>query len=424
MRRAGVRAWIAACVTAPFVLFGPGSQNLVWAFQITFTFAFVLGLVQLLLADHEGPINRNDWLALGAGAVALTCSGVAPPMVFAIAIATFVRRGFRPAAFQAVPLAVLYITWFVVAGPAHTFSRSLGDVANYVWVGAKATFVGLGHWHVLAVVLAVVLVVGLMLAWRSSSGIARKQRLAAAVALLLGAVLFELASGYRLPRFLGVEFADSSRYVYITVALALPALAVASEAIVSRWRAFGAVVAFAFLVPILPNLSGFEGTALFNREFQQSRRALVVAMAYSPYVDQVPEWVEPDPGLYASQEMDVGFLRAARRDGHLPPRPQSIDPRLESQMPIRFGLAHSDEPATSDPRCATHSESLRFEPRIGDRFTFLTPVNAKVVGFDGPASPVTLDPSAGPIEVVLDGLSLDLTPVKGRKDFVLCGVDP
>ena len=124
MRRAGVRAWIAACVTAPFVLFGPGSQNLLWAFQITFTLAFAFGLAQLLLADHEGPINRKDWLALGSGAIALTCSGVAPAMVFAVTIATFIRRGLRPAAFQALPLAVLYVTWFVLYGPSHSFSRS------------------------------------------------------------------------------------------------------------------------------------------------------------------------------------------------------------------------------------------------------------------------------------------------------------
>jgi hypothetical protein len=425
MRRAGVRAWIAACVTTPFVLFGPGWQNLLWAFQIAFTFAFMFGLVQLLLADHEGPINRKDWLALGAGAIGLTCSGVAPAMVFAVAIATFIRRGVRPAAFQAVPLAVLYVTWFVVAGPARTFSQSLRDNASYLWAGVKATMIALANWDVLVAVLVGLLVVGLTLAWRGSSGIARKGRLAAPIALLLGAALFELASGIRRPPFLGIEIAASSRYIYITAALTLPALAVASDEIVARWRVLGPVIACVFLAPVLPNLSLFEGTSTFNtREVLQNRRDLVVAMAYSPYVDQVPEWVEPDPGVYASQEMNVGFLKAARRDGHLPPRPDSIDPRLESQMPIRFGLAHVDQPPTDGSPCVSHSEPLRFEPRIGERFTITTPVNAKVATAVGPASNVTFEPSRGPIEVVLDGLVLDLGPASGRKDFVLCGVGP
>ena len=53
-----------------FVLFGAGAQDILWAFQITFTGALVFGLVQLLLADHDGPVDRRDWLGSVPG-----CSG-------------------------------------------------------------------------------------------------------------------------------------------------------------------------------------------------------------------------------------------------------------------------------------------------------------------------------------------------------------
>ena len=52
-RRGGARPWTATIVVAVFVLYGPGEQNIVWAFQMTFVGALLFGLVHLLLADHD-----------------------------------------------------------------------------------------------------------------------------------------------------------------------------------------------------------------------------------------------------------------------------------------------------------------------------------------------------------------------------------
>ena len=75
MRRAGVGPWIATAAASLFVLFGAGYQNIVWAFQIGFVGSLVFELTQLLLADHDGPIDRRDWLGLAAGFSGLLCSG-------------------------------------------------------------------------------------------------------------------------------------------------------------------------------------------------------------------------------------------------------------------------------------------------------------------------------------------------------------
>ncbi len=197
MRRVGVRAWIAACVTTPFVLFGPGAQNLTWAFQISFNLALVFGLIQLLLAYHDGPIDRRDWLGLAAGAVALTCSAVGPPMVLAAGVATFIRRGVRPALFQTVPLAALFLVWYVLAEPSDSSGwASVRTILDWIRDSEIAGFEGLGRWTVLAVALAVLLVVGLALTWITSSGAARRRWFGAPVGLLLGAVAFSAATAW------------------------------------------------------------------------------------------------------------------------------------------------------------------------------------------------------------------------------------
>ena len=54
MRRVGVRPWTATVVACVLVFFGSGYQNIVLPFQMTLVGSLVFGLVQLLLATHDG----------------------------------------------------------------------------------------------------------------------------------------------------------------------------------------------------------------------------------------------------------------------------------------------------------------------------------------------------------------------------------
>jgi hypothetical protein len=419
MRRAGVRPWIAVCVLATFVLFGPGSQNLVWAFQIAFNLALLFGLCQLLLADHEGPIDRRDWLGLASGAVALSCSGVAPAIVLGTGVATFIRRGVRPAAFQTVPLAVLYGVWYLLADPTTRSARpTVARLADWVADAEVTTFTGLGHWWVVAVGLAALLVTGLGLAWWSSSGTERRQHLAAPVGLLLGGVAFLVSAGVARAESVGVS-TGSSRYVHVAGALALPALAVAAQAVVTRWRPMAIAVAALFLVPVVPNLAGFQGP-FFGPAFFEQRREMLLALAYSPSLDEVPGWVQPYPGLFNFRDTDVAFLRAARSDGRLPPSPDATDPAIAAQVPIRLGLARVDGEQVPSS-CAAHERPLRVEPAVGDRWTLRSPVNVTLA--DQPTNALrTVTFEEGGVEVVLPDLKLVMTPAPSQKQFVLCDV--
>ena len=118
MRRSGVRPWLATVAAAVFVFFGAGAENILVAFQITFVGSLVFGLTQLLFADHDGPLDRRDWLGLLAGFAGLLCSGVAVTMTVVVGLAVLLRRGFRGwrvALFHTAPLAVAYALWSTLA---------------------------------------------------------------------------------------------------------------------------------------------------------------------------------------------------------------------------------------------------------------------------------------------------------------------
>ena len=167
MRRAGVGPWLSTAFAGVFVLFGPGAANIVWAFQIGFTSSLVFGLTQLLLADHDGPVDRRDWLALGAGLVAVMCSGVGITLVVIVGLAMLARRGWRIALMQTAPLGAIYLLYSLTEHPqlGSTFGRpTLAVTWRWLVNSQIGAFQAMGHYPVLAVALAVLLIAGLAFA--------------------------------------------------------------------------------------------------------------------------------------------------------------------------------------------------------------------------------------------------------------------
>jgi len=92
MRRSGVGPWMSTVAASIFVFFGAGAENVLFAFQATFSGAFALGLCHLLLADHDGTVDRRDYLGLGTGLAALMCSGFMVSMSILVDLTTQLRR--------------------------------------------------------------------------------------------------------------------------------------------------------------------------------------------------------------------------------------------------------------------------------------------------------------------------------------------
>ena len=371
MRRCGVNPWIASAAAAMFVLFGPGEENIIWAFQIGFTGSLTFGLSQLLLADHDGQIDRRDWFALAMGGLGLLCSGFTPITTAVVAVVVFVRRGARPALLQSVPLAVLYGTWWIAIGPQlikDPYGRptNAGAILHFVVVGASATFVDLGGGNrIMGALLGLALIVGLVVAWRPLPRGERLQRAIMPISLLAGGLAFLLVSGFG-RWWIGPNDGDSSRYVHLVAAFSLPAIAVAVDALVRAWRAaasFAVPVAVVVLVSGIPhNIGQFDTLPPFNGPYFAARRELIAALARSPYITQVPLSTRPDP-LWSS--FDDRWLLDALHSGRLPTlrNPKAAD---DPSFRLRFGLAVIDAPVPVGTACSVIRKPIDLSLRKGD----------------------------------------------------------
>ncbi len=352
MRRGGVHPWIASAAAGTFVLFGPGEENIIWAFQIGFTGSLVFGLAHLLLADHPGPIDRRDWIGVGLGFLGLLCSGLTPLTVGVVGAVVLVRRGWKPAAFNVLPLAAVYLAWWLAIGPNiirdpyNDRSPAVSDITHFVWRSLSSTYESLaGGSPVLAAGLAILLVVGLVVAYAPLHGRARLEAAVLPVSMLGAALVFAITSAYG--RWWFGDVGNASRYQHLIAAFSLPALAVAANALARHWR-FGVPVATVVLVAMIPYGAGqFDTNEPWSDNYFRVREELYAALGRSQYVDRVSRSVRPDP---VWSNASAGWLHDAREAGDLPP----LDDRSAVDDPIlrlRFGLAVIDAPLPDRP-CA------------------------------------------------------------------------
>lgn len=423
MRRAGVGPWIASLAAGSFVLFGPAEDNILWAFQIGFTGALVLGLTQLILADHDGPIDRRDWLGLGVGLLCLATSGQALALIAATGIVCLLRRRWWAAAFHTVPLGVIYLIWFVatdVEPVVHVDDQvfTLGAYVRWMQEASVGLFTALGHFGVVGIALVVMLVVGLTTAARVDGGWAFLRRAAIPTALLVSAVIaMSVAAPSRFA--LGEGSAKAGRYVGVMAAMTLPALAVAADALSRRWRWTAPLVLAAFLVPLPFNVIAFGDNPVLSAAGFRGIRNFVTTLPDNPLVRQVPPWVRPNEGLLGQPDMTVGWLLEADRRGELPDPAEPMYPLTAQVVPIQLGVATVDDASAEGLACADYTDPLAIDPNVGDRWYQTTAVQIAGRANDAPATIWLEFPRTG-VEVTLPNLHLLLAPASGENSFRLC----
>lgn len=350
MRRAGVRPWTATAAASVFVLFGAGAQDILWAFQITFTGALVLGLVHLLLADHDGPLDRRDAVGIAAGLLALMCSGVAVTMVAVVGIATLLRRGWRVAAVHTVPLGAVYGAWWLhYSHGKYSFEGSVRQVFDWTSTGAAGLFGGLGRVPEIGWLLGLVLLGGAVLVVREWGWRGARDRLVLPGALLGGSVVFPVLAGIDRGG-LGASLSKSGRYLHIGAALMLPALAVAIDAIARRSRGLGAVALIALLVGVPGNVLQARDYARSQRLIDRPTRELVLSIARTPLARRVPRSLRPEANR--APTMTVGWLLDGVASGRVPSArpPTPVEARTNR---LRLSLMELDE------RSGYHCRGLR-----------------------------------------------------------------
>lgn len=338
MRRAGVGPWIATAVAVVFVLFGTGHDNMVRADQFGFDGSLVFGLVHLLLADHDGPVDRRDWLGLCAGFAGLLCSGVAVTMTIVVGVAVLLRRGWRLALLHAAPLGLLYaLWWFTIArnDPWVQASRrpasTPGDLLRYVATGVGAAVDGIGQIRGVGLAIAIVVSIGFALLWLSRQCNDRRQQAAAPTAMLIGSFGFLVITGLgRAGSAAGPDVARASRYLYVTVALALPAVALAVDVVARRWRWAAPLVLFLLIVGIPGNMQSFLDARHHEGATHQQMRTRVLSLPHVPAAKNAPGWVHPD-WRGPAWPITMDWLRSGLASGRIPD-PGPINPDTEAEL--------------------------------------------------------------------------------------------
>jgi hypothetical protein len=419
MRRAGVGPWIATVAASLFALFGAGDQDIVWAFQMAWSAALVLGLTHLILADHDGPIERRDWLGLIAGFAGLLCSGVAVTMVFVVGLAVLARRGWRAALFHTVPLGLVYLVWWLAfARDEYTAAGgSAGGVVRFVWNGISTTFGEIGQLPGLGFVVGVVLAGGLFLAWRGLDRGALRRQASAPGALLVGSVVFLAIAGVGRAAALGAETARAGRYLHVVAALSLPAIGVAVDALLRRSRPLGSIAVATLLIGIPGNVDLLARHDTRERDLLGTPD-LMLTIPRVPLAKEVPRSLRPNPEL--APEVAVGWLL----DGVAPdrvPDPGLIRPVTRANVNFRLSFLQSRRP-TERSGCRTLREPVTRTVTKGQAFRIdggpirVAPPGNRFIGVTyAPTDGHTLLALRGPLTVSMSSAD----PSKGRA--VLCG---
>jgi hypothetical protein len=420
MRRSGVSPWMATLVAVVFVFFGSGAENILIAFQITFVGSVLFGLVQLLLADHEGPWDRRDWIGLLAGLFALMCSGVGVAMAIVVGIAMLLRRGLRIAVLHTAPLAVAYAMWAVLSpdgsGAGEYRTQSPLQVIKFAGIGIGAAFGRLGQVPWFGFVIAALMLGGLVVTVRAAGLGALRGRLALPFALLLGAAAFLVVtglvrSGQAGPIASSVSTgpgrARQSRYVYLIVALALPAFALAADAVARRRRELAVAVVAILLVGVPGNvhkLSTFTNQSLVDRK---NFRLAVLEAPRLPRAGEFPRETSPaTPTRFAG--LTLGWLIDSLPSGRIP-APHHITRTDIANQTRRLALRPGTRPATLG--CFTFARPGEITLRARQHMTLESGLaTVSYVDPDGTvSSPVPFAPNT--LASAIDSLRVRLEPI-------------
>lgn len=389
MRRMYVEPLIATTLAAIFCVLGSGAENIVWAFQIGFVGALALGWGYVALVNHEGPLGRRDLAAGALSIAALMFSGVSVTMVAVGGLVALARRGPRAALLAVAPAAAVFLVWLaLVEVPTrqeelHTsFTTTVLAVPAYVFTGIANA----GERAVDASAFGAVLLVGLAFwALRKGPGLTPTPA-APALAGMVGALVFFVIAAFG-RSYHGVMEATSVRYVYVSVALLLPAAGLALSSLAARRR--GRLVVLTCLLTLvgvanIGQLLAFR-TAFVARSLQAERQ--IIAAAAIARSGAVIPGSFPAGNLHVvnlTVEMVVRFAN----EGLLP---AIVHPTLRDDLVtatlIQLGLTHLPLYRTASSAVFVSSPVPVVVTRAGCRIArSARPGAAFVLGIEQPAS--------------------------------------
>jgi hypothetical protein len=412
MRRCGVHPWLATAAASLFLFLGSGDQDVIWAFQVGYVGAVAFGFGQLLLATHDGPLDRRDGYALACGVGGLLSSGVAVPMVVAVGVAVLLTRGWRLAVLHTAPLAVIYLTWLLAIGRRgyEDHHTTLGEFTAFLRDGTTATFRAMGQITVVAIALAVLLVAGWVLAFTNGRVARDRARVGLVAGLVCGAVVYFVLGAIGRPR---LTFGhESGRYMHVGAALLLPALAVAADTLVRRWRMLLAVTMLVFVAGIPGNLRDLREHGFVD----QGDPGFMLSLPRVSVAREVAPSLHPDPLL--AREVTVGWLRRGVAEGRIPPPPGR---NARDAVSATLGIALLQTSGTVHGPCRVLTAPVHRRLAAGTQLGLAGGPLDVSVPQDAPTLRRAYSPRAGRVLVVRATLAVVLQSHDRRRPARLCG---
>jgi hypothetical protein len=421
MLRARTRPLIAVMAATLLVFFGEAQTNVaVRVTAITFLgFAVPLGLLQLLLADHDGSLDRRDWIGLACGLTALLCSSVAVAMLFVVGVAVTIRRGWRIALVHVGPPVAVFAVWYGTLGhkdPAPgspTRLRPLPQTFHFTWVLVSVTFESITRTPGgVGLVLVALLVIGGVVAQRSG-GEEFRRRAVVPFAMLVGAFAFAAETGFGRADLVeqGHRTMRIGHYMFVVALLALPAVALVIDELARRRRLVTVVAAALFLVVIPPNIHTFVSVENARGRREASFRNVVLLIPRLPVTKVVPREQVPLAGV--ATPVTVGWLLDGLRDGKLP-KPH-VTPVNTAIATLRVSLQLRPTGATG---CRAFTTPVTRRLATGGAVRFRGRGIRVALSGSGPPTPATDYPTSTPsrewqIGNVGPPLTVTFSPVPG-----------
>jgi hypothetical protein len=166
----------------------------------------------------------------------------------------------------------------------------------------------------------VLIVVGLAIAWGPHGRAELRRDAAIPLGMLIGAVVFLLSVGVgRGATTTVATFGSPNRYISVVVALMLPAVAVAADAVMKRWRAGIPIVLVIIAIGMAGNVKFFvhmmRTPALVAT--QNATRHMILTLPRLPAAtDTPPNFVPNKEGFLAP--VTIGWLRDGVASGRIP----------------------------------------------------------------------------------------------------------
>lgn len=320
-RRVGVSAWTTTLLCSMLLVFGAGWENIVFGIQITYNLSLVAFLAHVILVDHDGPLDRRDWIGAAVGLVGISSSGFGPFFAAGITALLVLRRRWAAAAVAVGPQAIAYAWWFLTwqqDGAAESTPGPTSQVPAFAVRGITATFESMSVVPPLAGV-AIMATVAVALwtgaGWRAQSTM-----------LTMWGVVTLMFLGVGLQRIgFGVQSAGASRYQHIAAMLLVPAFGLA----VDQLRRVGPPAigaARAVLAAAIVLNAGWlqtSGTEWADRA-HHAKRVYELVLG-SPLAGQVDPSIRPEP---FNPDVTVAWLPYLAEQGAITARTPTTDDEL------------------------------------------------------------------------------------------------